>query len=85
MRDSFPNQPLLPRPHLLLLLSLILVHETLLFAFLFVYPNLLSSLVGGEIEAKVSSSFLRSHRCFSPPPPPPNFIRLSTFFSWTFS
>ena len=81
MRDSFPNQPLLPRPHPLLLL----VHETLLFTFLSVNPNLLSSLVGGGIEAKVSSSFLRSHRCFSPPPPPPHFIRLSTFFSWTFS
>ena len=32
MRDSFPNQPLLPRPRLLLLL-LVLVHETFLFTF----------------------------------------------------
>ena len=84
MRDSFPNQPLLPRPRLLLLL-LVLVHETFLFTFPFIYPYLLSSLFGGEDEAKVSSTFFHSHRCFSPPPPPPNFNRLSTFFSWTFS
>ena len=84
MRDSFPNQPLLPRPRLLLLL-LVLVHETLHFTVRFIYPYLLSSLFGGEDEAKVSSTFFHSHRCFSPPPPPPNFSRLSTFFSWTFS
>ena len=51
MRDSFPNQPLLPRPCLLLLL-LVLVHETLLFTFPFIYPHLLSSLFGGEVRSE---------------------------------